>query len=153
MSASVSLQLVSSRMLAAVRREVRMGQVGSAWRPALDQAWAFLRQNPGLRTDGHNIFLYHHPAKGESTMLVDFGVQVARPFERSGEVFPTETPAGKVVSALHVGPYERLGETHRAIQAWTEANNSRIGGKSWEIYGDWTDDPTKLETQIEYLLA
>jgi effector-binding domain-containing protein len=153
MSSPVSIQSRSSRILAAVRRQVQVGQVGSAWRPALDQVWAFLRQNPGLRTDGHNIFLYHHPVGGESTMVVDFGVEVIRPFARSGEVFPTETPAGRVASALHIGPYERLGETHRAIQAWREASNTRFAGKSWEIYGDWTDEPGKLETRVEYLLA
>ena len=153
MSSAVSIQSQSSRILAAVRRQVRVGQIASAWRPALDQVWTFLRQNPRLRTDGHNIFLYHHPAAGESTMVVDFGVEVIRPFAQSGEVFATETPAGQVASALHIGPYERLGETHRAIQAWREANTMQFAGKSWEIYGDWTDDPTKLETRVEYLLA
>jgi hypothetical protein len=23
----------------------------------------------------------------------------------------------------------------------------------WEVYGDWSDDPTKLETEIAWLLA
>ena len=86
-------------------------------------------------------------------MIVDFGVQVIRPFAQSGEVFSTETPAGRVASGLHIGPYERLGETHRAIQAWREANNAKFAGKSWEIYGDWSDDSSKLETRVEYLLA
>jgi len=27
---------------------------------ALDQVWQFLRSQPGLRIDGHNIFLYDH---------------------------------------------------------------------------------------------
>ena len=153
MGASVSIQLASPRMLAAVRRQVRVGQVAATWRPALDLVWAFLRQNPGLRTDGHNIFLYHHPAEGESIMAADFGVQVTRAFPQSGEVFATETPQGRVARALHVGPYERMGETHESIQSWARANHQTIAGKSWEIYGDWTDDPAKLETQIEYLLA
>src|SRR5215472_7045938 len=153
MGASVSIQLASPRMLAAVRRQVRISHVATAWRPALDLVWAFLRQTPGLRTDGHNIFLYHHAAKGEAAMTVDFGVQVTRAFPQSGEVFATETPAGKVASALHVGPYERMGETHEAIQSWARANRTTLANKSWEIYGDWTDDPAKLETQIEYLLA
>lgn len=153
MDRPVSIQTASPRLLAAVRRQVGIGQVASAWRPALDQVWAFLRQMPGLRTDGHNIFLYHHPAKGESSMVVDFGVQVTRPFERSGEVFPSETPAGRVASALHVGPYERIGDTHHAIQTWAAANKMTLAGKSWEIYGDWNEDPTKLETRVEYLLA
>ncbi len=153
MSSKVSVEIVPSRMLAAVRRQVRIGQVATAWRPALDQVWEFVRQNPGLRTDGHNVFLYHHPANRQLPMDVDFGVHVTRSFERSGEVFSTETPAGKVATALHVGPYERMGDTHDAIHAWAAASNMTFAGKSWEVYGDWTDDVAKLETRIEYLLA
>jgi effector-binding domain-containing protein len=132
---------------------VGIGQVGAAWRPALDLVWAFLRQNPGLRSHGHNIFLYHHPAKAESTMAVDFGVEVTRAFPQSAEVFAIETPAGRVASALHVGPYERMREAHEAIHSWARANHTTLGDKSWEIYGDSTDDPSQLETLIEYLLA
>ena len=51
----------SPRKLAAVRREVAPGAVGSAWGPALGKVWEFIRSQPGLWTDGHNIFLYHHP--------------------------------------------------------------------------------------------
>jgi effector-binding domain-containing protein len=153
MPTDVSIQLVPARMLAAVRRQVRIGQVGSAWKPALDQVWAFLRQNPGLRSDGHNVFLYHHPASRNLPIDVDFGVQITRPFERVGEVYLIETPAGKVACAVHIGSYERLGETHQALHAWAAANNATFAGKSWEVYGDWTCDLSKLETRIEYLLS
>jgi len=153
MSVEVSIQTVSPRLLAAVRRQVRIGQIGNVWRPALDQVWEFLRRNPGLREEGHNIFLYHHPASRQEPMDVDFGVEVTRAFERSGEVAPTEVPAGKVATALHIGPYERLGDTHQAIHRWAEANKLTFADKSWEIYGDWSDDPAKLETRIEYLLG
>jgi effector-binding domain-containing protein len=153
MSSEVSVEIVPARMLAAVRRQVRIGQVGAVWRPALDKVWEFLKQHPGLRTDGHNVFLYHHPASRDLPMDVDFGVQVTRTFERSGEVFSTETPAGKVATALHIGPYERMRETHDAIHAWATANKATFAGKSWEVYGDWTDDAAKLETRIEYLLV
>jgi effector-binding domain-containing protein len=107
MATEVSVQLVSARRLAAVRQSIRLDQIATAWWRALDQVWAFLQQHPGLRTDGHNIFLYHHPANIQSPMDVDFGVQVTRLFERSGDVVSTETPAGRVATALHVGPYER----------------------------------------------
>jgi effector-binding domain-containing protein len=152
MSNIVSAEVVPARLLAAVRRQVRIGEVGAAWRPALDQVWAFLRHNSGLRTDGHNVFLYHHPASREMPMNVDFGVQVTRSFERSGEVCPTATPAGEVAAAVHVGPYDQMRETHDAIHAWAADNNMTFAGKSWEIYGDWTDDPANLETRVEYLL-
>lgn len=153
MCKDISIQVVTARRIAAVRRHVRVEQIASTWRPALDQVWAFLRQNPGLRTDGHNIFLYHHPANRQSPMDIDFGVEVTRPFDRAGEVFLTETPAGKVAAALHIGPYERLGKTHDAIHSWASANKIAFGGKSWEIYGDWAEDTSKLETRVEYLLA
>jgi effector-binding domain-containing protein len=152
MSTDIVIQNVSARTLAAVRRKIRIPEIASAWRPALDMVWKFLGQNPGLRTDGENVFLYHHPADMGSPMEVDFGVEVTRPFARAGEVFASQTPAGSVASALHVGPYERLGETHAAIHAWAAANQRTFAGKSWEIYGDWTDRVEELKTRVEYLL-
>jgi hypothetical protein len=138
--------------LAAVRRTVAIGGIGAAWKPALDQVWAFLRTKPGLRTDGHNVFLYHHPEQRDLPMDVDFGVEVVRAFEAEGEVYPTETPAGEGAVAVHVGAYDRMKDTHDAIHAWRVANNRVFAGLSWEIYGDPSDDPAKLETTIVYLL-
>ena len=152
MSIAVSVRTVPAIKLAAVRRQVAIGDVGAAWRPALDKVWEFLRTQPGLHTDGHNVFLYHHPARRDLPMDVDFGVEVVRAFESAGEVFATETPAGEAVVAVHAGAYDRIKETHDAIHAWSAANNRPFAGKSWEIYGDWAEDPAKLETTIMYLL-
>lgn len=147
---TVSVQSVSPRKLAAVRRELSPGEIAGVWRPALDQVWEFLRTRPGLRTDGHNVFLYHH-AQG-AVMQVDFGVEVERAFDPVGDVHATETPAGEVALAMHVGRYDRLGETHAAIHAWCAKQGRGLAGKSWEVYGDWTDDESKLETTVAYLL-
>ena len=49
------------------------------------------------------------------------------------------------------GPEVSEEEVVRAMMV-VRANQMTLAGKSWEIYGDWTDDPAKLETQIEYLL-
>jgi len=152
MDTRVSVQVVSPRILAAVSRRVAIGGVGAAWRPALDQVWAFLRTQPGLRTDGHNIFLYHHPLRRGDPMDADFGVEVVREFPPSGEVKPVNTPGGEVAAATHVGPYDQLGRTHDAIHAWAAAEHRAFAGQSWEIYGDWNDDPAKVETTILYLL-
>jgi hypothetical protein len=43
MPISVNLQTVHPRKLAAVRREVAPGAVGSAWGPALGKVWEFIR--------------------------------------------------------------------------------------------------------------
>ena len=152
MSAEVTVEQVESRQLAAVRRKVRIGQVATSWRQPLDVVWAFLGRRPGLRTDGHNVFLYRHPARREDPMDVWFGVEVPGRFDGEGEVVSMATPAGTVAATIHRGGYETLTAAHDAIHTWREAHGREFAGWSWEIYGD--PDPTGLvEVRIEYLLA
>lgn len=152
MPVSVSVQTVQPRNLAAVRREVPPGAVGSAWGPALGKVWDFIRSQRGLRTDGHNIFLYHHPTQPGAPVVCDFGVEVTRSFETSGEVYATHTPGGEAAVAVHRGPYNRMNETHDAVRKWMTANHRESAGHSWEIYGDPTPNPADTETTIIYLL-
>lgn len=153
MDVEVRVEVVASRRLAAVRRRVPIRAIATAWRPALDQVWAFLRTQPGLRTEGHNIFVYHHPARRDDPMDVDFGVEVTRSFTPAGEVQESMTPSGEAAIAEHRGAYDGLRRTHDAIHEWAKANGRTFAGTSWEIYGDWDDDPSKLETTVVYLLA
>jgi effector-binding domain-containing protein len=149
----VLTKTVSAQPLAAVRRRVFPRDIGRTWKPALDLVWEFLRRHEGLRTDGHNCFLYHHPDRRDAAMDIDFGVQVVRPFETEGEIICTETPAGEVAMTTHVGSYDKLTGAYDAIHSWREATGRAFGKCSWEIYGDFTDDTTKLETQVVYLLC
>jgi hypothetical protein len=148
----VAVQAVRPRKLAAVRREVAPGEVGSAWGPAVGQVWDFIRGQPGLWTGGHNVFLYHHSKEPGAPIVCDFGVEVTRPFDTTGEVYATETPEGDAVVAIHRGPYDRMHEAYNAIDQWMAANRRESGGQSWEIYGDPTPDPAHTETTIAHLL-
>ena len=152
MPVSVNLQAVTPRKLAAVRREVVPGAVGSAWGPALGKVWEFIRSQPGLWTNGHNIFLYQHPNQPGAPIRCDFGVEVTRTFESAGDVHARETPGGEAAIAVHRGPYDRMNEAHSAIREWMAANRRESAGYSWEIYGDPTPDPANTETTIVYLL-
>ena len=86
-------------------------------------------------------------------MEVEFGVEVCADFASTGDVHPAETPAGMAAMAIHVGDYAQLPETHDAIHAWAREQKRSFAGCSWEIYGDWTEDSSKLETAVLYLLA
>jgi hypothetical protein len=152
MSAGVTVEQVASRPLAAVVRKVRLGDVATSWRPPLDQVWTFLRGHPGLRTDGHNVFLYRHPDRREDPMDVSFGVEVAAPFEAEGDVISTATPAGTVATTVHRGGYDSLAAAHDIIHAWAAAHGREFAGWSWEIYGD-PDSTGLVEVRIEYLLG
>src|SRR5258707_12407387 len=93
MKYEISVKSTPSQRIAAVRARVPISGISQAWKPALDQVWAFLKTNSALRP-GHNLFLYHHPQNRNDAMDIDFGVQVALPFEAHGKIHCVETPAG-----------------------------------------------------------
>ena len=153
MTYEIATRVVAARALAAVHREVPAGRASAYWKPALDRVWALLRRREGPRTEGHNIFVYHHPASNGVPMEVDFGVEVSDAFEAEDGVDLAHTPSGRVATTRHVGPYDQIGHAHAAIEAWCRAQGLPLGGVSWEIYGDAGDDPATNEVQVFYLLA
>jgi effector-binding domain-containing protein len=76
---------------------------------------------------------------------VEVGVLIEGEFTPRGRVIESALPAGEVVSLTHVGPYERLGETHAAIHAL----GLPLAGPRWEIYGHAQAVP---EVEVVYLL-
>ena len=137
--------------IASVRARVALDHIPDAFREPLGKVWAFLRTHPELKKDAHNVFLYHHATFDNGVIDIDFGVQVVSAFPGEGEVACTALPAGVAASVVHRGPYDGLGAAHGAIHAWMKEHgcNSPL---SWEIYGDWSEDPAKLETTVFYLL-
>jgi effector-binding domain-containing protein len=121
----------------------------------VDRVWAYVRREDVGLTTNHNVVLYLGDVGSEQGADIIVGVQVDRPFEGGSDdgVRSHELPGGAVVRAVHVGPYNRMKPTYDAILAHADEHGLRRAGPSWEIYGDWDDDPTKLETDIFFLLA
>ena len=153
MAYEIVLEDVAARPIAAVHVSVPGGQVGAAWRPALDKVWVFLRRHDGLRTDGHNIFVYHHPLRPGAPIECDFGVEVSGSFEGEDGIVLTHTPAGQAASTVHLGPPDQLASANAAIEQWCRASHRSLAGVSWEIYGDPGDDRATLEVRVFYLLG
>ena len=152
MTYDVQTAAVKPELIAAVRARIRIAEIAKTWEPSLNQVWAFLKANPALKP-GHNLFLYHHGEGREHPMDIDFGVQVPARFNGKGNVQCVATPEGTIAFTRHIGPYGGLPAAHDAIHAWCRDNRCRIGAASWETYGDWYDDTSKLETTISYLLV
>jgi GyrI-like small molecule binding domain len=93
---------------------------------------------------GLNVILYSACVGGE------FDIACGVLIEQGGNA---TTPAGRVATTVHLGPYDRMKPAHDAIHQWAKAHNRPLAGPSWEIYGHWTDDPDSLRTDIFYLLA
>jgi RimJ/RimL family protein N-acetyltransferase len=98
----------------------------------------------------HNVIVYRG---GDDLVFgAEVGMQVQAPFEDLGEVVCSRTPAGKAATAVHLGAYSSLNETHRAIGEWCEKHGHIPAGVNWEVYGDWTGDEAKLRTDVFWLL-
>jgi effector-binding domain-containing protein len=148
----VSLQRSTARTLAAVRARLPVQQVKAVFRTYLDQVYAAGRAGV-VKLDGQNVFVYQRVADQAENADVSFGVGADAPFAAIGNVRPIELPIGEVATTTHWGEYSRLGAAHDAVVEWCRSNGRRLSGTSWEVYGHWTDDPTKLRTDVYYLLG
>jgi effector-binding domain-containing protein len=149
---SVSLEIAAPRAIAAVRARLPIGRVPAMFAEYLNQVYAAAREG-AIRLDGQNIFVYRGGTGGDAMVDVEFGVGVQEPFSSSGPVQCSELPVGEVATATHWGDYARLGEAHDAVLDWCRAHQRTLGGARWEVYGHWTDDPTRLRTDVYYLLS
>jgi effector-binding domain-containing protein len=138
------------RTIAAVHARVRAGEVPRVFKRYLDQVYAVRDRLP---LDGQNVFVYRG-AVDSNEIEAAFGAGVrAATFEAIGAVRPTQLPSGVVATTAHIGSYAGLGVAHRAVTEWCHANGHRLAGTSWEVYGHWTEDESRLRTDVFYLLA
>ncbi len=103
-----------------------------------------------VRQNGQNVMVYR--SREDGRVDIECGIEAAQRFEAVGGVRYSETPTGRAVTRAHIGPYEELGTSHRAVVEWSRANGYRLTGTRWEIYGDWHEDPRQPRTDIFYLV-
>jgi len=150
MLGDVTFANVDSIPLAVVRRQARPSDLSRVVPDGCGVVWTFVRARK--LSAGRNVALYW-----DGTIRLDVGVELGGPFEEEGDIVRSATPAGPAVTVAHFGPYHQLGSAHEAIHQWCSANNRRLAGPSWEIYGHWQDewnaDPSRIRTDIYYLLT
>ena len=147
MEYEVVVERVEPRQLAAARGSVASHDaLGSLIISLLDNVWPVLRAQ-GVKT-GHNVVVYF----GGSPLQLAAGVQVFEPFHSSGVVQPLSTPAGEVATTAHWGDYSQMHGAYAALERWCAANHRKVAGVTWEVYGDWHDDPAQVRTNVYFLL-
>jgi effector-binding domain-containing protein len=142
----VDVKYVNAERTAVVRRRATHSELATVVPQACGEVWAFFRASQ-LPRPGRNLALY---LDGEINL--ECGVEVTQPFVGTDQVVCSSTPAGTVATTAHFGPYHLLGQTHAAICDWCADDGYTPAGPNWEVYGNWTDDPTKLRTDVYYLL-
>lgn len=120
--------------------------------PALQQAFDRIYQPGALAPGhGHNFILYHEGTPDEIRMTV--GVLDRVPGGADAEVKPVHSPGGRVITAAHWGDYGQMKTTYGALYADAKAGGLKLTPLSMEVYGDWSEDPTKVRTDLYLYLA
>jgi effector-binding domain-containing protein len=146
MAYDIRVENALPRRLAVARGASSRASLSATIRQLLDAVWPVLRAQQV--STGHNVVVYLGGLE-----RIEAGVEVFGDVVDSGDVHPSWTPAGEVVTTAHWGAYGGLAGAYAVLQEWCAANGRRPNGTSWEVYGDWAADPRQLRTDIYLLLA
>src|SRR5262245_13421153 len=132
-----------------VRRCATFAQLPQVVPAACGTVWEFLRAKK-VRA-GRNVAL-----DLSDKVDLEAGAEALGPLTPEGEVIISQLPGGRVATTKHIGPYAALGAAHQAVRGWCERHHHALTIQNWEIYGhwqaEWNADPSKIETDVYYLL-
>jgi len=107
----------------------------------MDELWRRVRER-GLPHKGINFWVYNR-ADHMSTC-----VEMRNGAATDGILDHMPVSITKYAYFKHVGPYNKLGDVHRGMDRELAARNLTECGPRIEKYGDWTEDPNQLITEV-----
>ena len=112
----------------AVRLEVKQSEIGNRIGELLPQ----LMQIAGPEVDGPPLARWYDWNEDVGTM--ELAVPVKRALPPDGRFRPDALPGGKALVTWHVGPYDNLHATWKALRDTMEAEGYEGRGAPWEEY-------------------
>jgi len=148
-SYAVKVEQLPSIPLAVIRRQASASELARIVPECCGLVWNALRDQHAR--GGRHVAIYW-----DGSIRLEVGAELQGPFSEQGGVVKSATPPGLVAWSTHFGPYGGLGAAHDAVREWCRANNHRLAGPKWEIYGhwlrEWDRDPSGIRTDVYYLL-
>jgi effector-binding domain-containing protein len=151
MDYDIEVKELPARPAVAVREKTNAKGLGPAMRELYPVVSAFLEKR-GIEP-GDQFAVYH--SYSEEGVDFEAGYAVEEPVEGEGRVKAIELPAVRAAVALHVGPYNTIGQAHEALDQWIHGQGQEHGQAVWEIYlvgpGE-EEDSSKWRTEVIYPL-
>jgi effector-binding domain-containing protein len=147
----VRIEQHDSVPLAVVRRRANIAELPKVVPEACGTVWNLIKAQQ-IAGAGRHVAVYY-----DDQINLEVGVELSHPAVVAGELLNSSTPRGTIATTTHFGPYQLLFNAHRAIRDWCARGEYMMSGPNWEVYGHWLDewnrDPTKIRTDIFYLLS
>jgi hypothetical protein len=138
-----TLQHIEPRPIAAIRAQMPIRDVPSRFREYLDRGVR-------CRQDGSNLarrteHLLYRAAPPNLTEMNSALERRRRSLQLAA--WSTAKSGWRRGDDHALGDYSLLGPAHQAVVDWCKAEGQRLAGVSWEVYGHWSDDPSKRRTE------
>jgi effector-binding domain-containing protein len=118
---------------------------GGTGRPLMDAMWKEVKSKE-IKNKGINYWVYE---KGE---MLFTGVELEEPIPADSKLELKKISLAKYARWKHIGPYTQLKQAYDAMHAELAKRNIDFYFPFLEIYGHWTPDENKLETEILFAL-
>lgn len=147
---TISLQTIEPQPILAITRRVALSDLPTALGECLPAVFTHCQRN-GIAMAGPPFSRYSEMGVGAVT--VQAGIPVAAAAASEDNILADTLPGGRVVTAVHIGPYDKLPMTHAAMERWLGEQGLRAAGSPWESY--LTDpgevpDPSQWQTLVFY---
>lgn len=136
--------------LAVVEAQTKQSEVPSRMPGMFDIVYAWLKESR-LEQIGHNYALYDRFTLQGMRMQVGF--PISKRFADGEQVKCVRLGGGRAAHVTHRGPYSGIPGAFAELNAWCERQALALAGASWEVYGDWQNDASKLVTDIYFRLT
>ncbi|HTR29604.1 MAG TPA: GyrI-like domain-containing protein [Puia sp.] len=110
-------------------------------RTLMDRLWKEVRSKH-LPNNGLNVWVYDEDNKLFTGVELTASPPADSPLEHKTVFMP------QYAYTKHIGPYDQLKSTHEAAREEFKRVGIRVRLPYIEIYGHWTEDPAKLETEL-----
>ena len=137
-------------LLAVTDAQTKQAEIPSRISAMFDIVYAWLR-NSGVEQTGQNYVVYDQ--FGRDGMRMRVGFPVSKAFTDTAQVKCLQLAGGKAAHTTVVGPYSGISAAHMDLNAWCAQHEHALAGQSWEVYGDWVEDESKLVTDVYFRLT
>ncbi len=114
--------------------------IGTAFK-LMDRMWQIVKSN-SLKNKGHNIWVY------EENERVFAGVELDESPKNDTGLEQKSISIVKYAYCKHIGPYNLIKQTGQNMKNELQDRGFETTFPYIEIYGHWTNDETKLETEL-----
>lgn len=131
MALEAEVKHIASQPTAAIKIKTSQAKIGDDLGRIYQTVHAYLEKIGGPFA-GPPYCLYHDVSS--ESWSIEAGFPVAGPIQGEGEIASSALPGGKVATAMHTGPYDRLSETWMAFESWVKEQGIQAMGPAWESY-------------------